>query len=153
MRRLITPVVALVTLCIPGVAGASMPKADLSLMQAADARSASPGQIVTFTSYAVDNGPSASQLDASIVATVGLTVRHQRCQSVTPDTPFCEFGVLAPGITRRMTVPTRITGRIGDRAALIVCTSSEGTTVDPDPSNDCVTTWVQIVAPALDPSK
>ncbi len=148
MRRWITLVVALATLCVPAVAGASTPKADLLLMQAADARSASPGQIVTFTSYAVDNGPSASQLDAGIVATVGLTVKRQRCQNVTPDTPFCEFGVLAPGITQRMTVRTRITGQIGDRAALIVCTSSEGTTVDPDPSNDCATTRVQIVAPS-----
>jgi hypothetical protein len=107
---------------------------------------ASPGQLVTFTSYAANNGPSTSQLDAIVKGKVNLTVKRQRCQvpPVSPDGFFCEFGTFAPGKTARMQVTARVTGDPGEHAALTVCTGSEGSSSDPNPSNDCTTTKVAI---------
>ena len=123
---------------------AALPKADLLIMQAPDVLHASPGQLVTFTSYAANNGPSTSQLDAIVEGKVNLAVKRQRCQFVSPDTPSCEFGFLAPGRTARMRVTAKVTGDPGDHAALTVCTGSEGSSADPNPSNDCTTTTVAI---------
>src|ERR671913_230587 len=125
---------------------AALPKADLLIMQAPDVLHASPGQLVTFTSYAANNGPSTTQLDAIVEGKVNLTVKRQRCQlpPVSPDGPFCEFGTFAPGRTARMRVTAQITGSPGDHAALTVCTGSEGSSADPNPSNDCTTTTVAI---------
>ena len=125
---------------------AALPKADLLIMQAPDVLHASPGQLVTFTSYAANNGPSTTQLDAIVEGKVNLTVKRQRCQlpPVSPDGPFCEFGTFAPGRTARMRVTAQITGSPGDHAALTVCTGSEGSSADPNPSNDCTTTAVAI---------
>src|SRR5919107_1146877 len=124
----------------------ALPKADLLIMQAPDVLHASPGQLVTFTSYAANNGPSTTQLDAIVEGKVNLTVKRQRCQlpPVSPDGPFCEFGTFAPGRTARMRVTAQITGSPGDHAALTVCTGSEGSSADPNPSNDCTTTAVAI---------
>src|SRR5215208_5834248 len=82
---------------------AALPKADLLIMQAPDVLHASPGQLVTFTSYAANNGPSTTQLDAIVEGKVNLTVKRQRCQlpPVSPDGFFCEFGTFAPGKTAR----------------------------------------------------
>src|SRR5215211_405890 len=161
MRRIIVPVMlALVmaalaagsafavdsttsTTLAPNVA---LPKADLLIMQAPDVLHASPGQLVTFTSYAANNGPSTTQLDAIVEGKVNLSVKRQRCQSppVSPDGFFCEFGTFAPGRTARMRVTAQVTGSPGDHAALTVCTGSEGSSADPNPSNDCTTTTVAI---------
>ena len=124
----------------------ALPKADLLIMQAPDVLHASPGQLVTFTSYAANNGPSTSQLDAIVEGKVNLTVKRQRCQvpPVSPDGFFCEFGGFAPGKTARMRVTAQVTGSPGDHAALTVCTGSEGSSADPNPSNDCTTTKVAI---------
>ena len=107
---------------------------------ATDVLYASPGQLVTFTSYAANNGPSTSQLDAIVEGKVNLSVKRQRCQFVSPDTPSCEFGTFAPGKTARMQVRAQVTSSPGDHAALTVCTGSEGSSADPNPSNDCTTT-------------
>ena len=127
-------------------AAAALPKADLLIMQAPDVLHASPGQLVTFTSYAANNGPSTSQLDAIVEGKVNLAVKRQECQSppVSPDGFFCEFGTFAPGKTARMQVTAKVTGDPGDHAALTVCTGSEGSSADPNPSNDCTTTTVAI---------
>ena len=124
----------------------ALPKADLLIMQAPDVLHASPGQLVTFTSYAANNGPSTSQLDAIVEGKVNLSVKRQRCQvpPVSPDGFFCEFGTFAPGRTARMRVTAQVTGSPGDHAALTVCTGSEGSSADPNPSNDCTTTAVAI---------
>jgi Domain of unknown function DUF11 len=122
---------------------AALPKADLLIMQAPDVLHASPGQLVTFTSYAANNGPSTTEMDATVEGKVNLTVKRQRCQFVSPDTPSCEFGSIAPGRTARMQVTAKVTGDPGDHAALTVCTGTEGAP-DPNPSNDCTTTKVAI---------
>jgi hypothetical protein len=107
MRRIIVPVIlALVmtalaagnafavdsTTFTTSAPNAALPKADLLIMQAPDVLYASPRQLVTFTSYAANNGPSTSQLDAIVEGKVNLSVKRQRCQFVSPDTPSCEFG-------------------------------------------------------------
>jgi hypothetical protein len=43
-----------------------------------------------------------------------------------------------------MRVTAQVTGSPGDHAALTVCTGSEGSSADPNPSNDCTTTAVAI---------
>jgi hypothetical protein len=58
----------------------ALPKADLLIMQAPDVLHAAPGQLVTFTSYAANNGPSTTQLDAIVEGKVNLSVKRQRCQ-------------------------------------------------------------------------
>jgi uncharacterized protein DUF11 len=159
MRRIIVPVILALVMAVlaagsafavdsttftTSAPNAPLPKADLLIMQAPDVLHASPGQLVTFTSYAANNGPNTSQLDAIVEGKVNLAVKRQRCQFVSPDGPFCEFGGFAPGKTARMRVTARITGDPGDHAALTVCTGSEGDTADPNPSNDCTTTTVAI---------
>ena len=163
MRRIIVPVIlALVMAALAATAAfavdsttfttsapkpaAVLPKADLLIMQAPDVLHAAPGQLVTFTSYAANNGPSTTQLDAIVEGKVNLSVKRQRCQlpPVSPDGLFCEFGTFAPGRTARMRVTARVTGSPGDHAALTVCTGSEGSSADPNPSNDCTTTAVAI---------
>jgi len=119
-------------------------RADLLIMQAADTKTAQPGQVVYFTSYAVNNGPGGGELNAYIAGTQGVRVARQRCQGVSPDTPWCEWGFVPVGTPRRMTVKTVITGDPGTRALVTVCADSLGSTVDPDPSNDCTTTSVRI---------
>ena len=148
-RAVLTTIVLVVLLALSGGAATSasnpaLPKADLLIMQAPDVLHASPGQLVTFTSYAANNGPSTSELDADIVGKVNLSVKRQQCQFVSPDTPNCEFGFFAPGKTARMQVTARVTGSPGEHAALTVCTGSEGQSADPNPSNDCTTTKVAI---------
>jgi len=161
MRRIIVPVILALVLAAlaagsafavdsttftTSAPNAALPKADLLIMQAPDVLHASPGQLVTFTSYAANNGPSTTQLDAIEEGEVNLSVKRQRCQlpPVSPDGPFCEFGTFAPGKTARMRVTAQITGSPGDHAALTVCTGSEGASADPNPSNDCTTTAVAI---------
>lgn len=148
-RAAVTTVGLVVLLALSGGSAMSatstaMPKADLLIMQASDVLHASPGQTVTFTSYAANNGPSTAELDATVEGQVNLTVKRQRCQFVSPDTPSCEFGFFAPGKTARMQVKARITGSPGDHAALTVCTADEGESADPNPANDCTTTTVAI---------
>jgi hypothetical protein len=161
MRRIIVPVILALVMAALAAGSAfavdsttfttsapnpALPKADLLIMQAPDMLHASPGQLVTFTSYAANNGPSTSQLDAIVEGKVNLSVKRQRCQvpPVSPDGFFCEFGTFTPGKTARMRVTAKVTGSPGDHAALTVCTGSEGSSADPNPSNDCTTTTVAI---------
>ena len=129
-------------------ADASLPKADLTVMQRANATTAVPGQLVAFTSQAVNLGPADSQLDDTISWSRGLHVTRQTCQFVSPDTPSCEFGVIAPNTPARMVVRARITGAVGTFAALTVCAANEGGQTDPNEVNNCSTTLVKIVNPA-----
>jgi hypothetical protein len=126
------------------VASASNARADLLIMQAANVRVAQQGQIVYFTSYAVNNGPGAGELNANVESIRGAEILRQRCQGVSPDTPYCEWGFVPVGNTRRMILKVRLTGDPGSRAVVTVCTDSLGSTIDPDPSNDCAVTSIRI---------
>jgi Domain of unknown function DUF11 len=128
-------------------ASPALPKADLTVAQTSDVTSASPHQVVTFTSFAVNLGPSDSQLDDVIQRQLGLRVTAQHCQNVSPDTPFCEFGVLPPYVPQQMVVRARVTGAIGTVATLTVCARNEGGQTDPVRVNNCSTTFVRIIAP------
>ena len=125
-------------------ASASSRHADLMIMQAADVRVAQPGQVVYFTSYAVNNGPGGGELNAHISGVEGVKILRQRCQGVSPDTPYCEWGFVPVGTARGMVVKARVTGDPGTHAVITVCTDSLGSTVDPDPTNDCAVTSVRI---------
>jgi hypothetical protein len=125
-------------------AAASTRHADLLIMQAADVRVAAPGQVVDFTSYAVNNGPGGGELNAYVADHKGVRILRQRCQGVSPDTPNCEWGFVPIGKTRRMVLKVRVTGDPGTSALVTVCTDSLGSSVDPDPTNDCAVTAVRI---------
>lgn len=129
-------------------AGSSLPRADLTAEQVASAGSAAPGQVVTFTSTAVDLGPARSQVDAVARRARGLRITRTHCNDVSPDGPgVCEFGELTPFQPEQMTVRAKITGTPGSIATLTVCAQNEGGQTDPVKVNDCSTTFVQIVAP------
>jgi len=125
-------------------AAAATRHADLLIMQAADVRVASPGQVVYFTSYAVNNGPGGGELNAYVAGHQGVRIVRQRCQGVSPDTPYCEWGFVPVGKPRRMVLEARVTGDPGTRATVTVCTDSLGSSVDPDPTNDCAVTSIRI---------
>ena len=128
-------------------AASSLPKANLTVAQTAGMRSAAPGQVVRFTSFAVNLGPSASQLDAEARRQHGLSITTTSCQDVSPDGPgLCEFGELAPFQPERMVVQATITGRVETVATLTVCAGNEGGQSDPVPVDSCSTTFVRIVA-------
>jgi hypothetical protein len=101
---------------------------------------------VTFTSKALNLGPSTSQLDATISQSKGLSVTSQSCQIVSPDTPSCEWANVAPYQTRRMAVQAQITGAVGTYAVMTVCTGNEGLTSDPNSLNNCSTAFVKIIS-------
>jgi hypothetical protein len=143
LTRVLLTAAALVAVSA-ATATASGGRADLLIMQAADVRVAQPGQVVYFTSYAVNNGPRRGELNAYVATVRGVRVTRQRCQGVSPDTPWCEWGFVPVGTTRRMTIKALVTGDPGSDAVVTVCTDSLGSTVDPDPSNDCATTSVRI---------
>jgi hypothetical protein len=137
---------ALLVLTTPWASGSS-PQADLTVKQSASATAAARGATITFTSYALDLGPSSGSLFDTIAWTKGINVTDQTCQLVSPDTPSCEWNTVPPNVARRMTVKAQITGAVGTHAVLTVCASGEGDTVDPNSVDNCSTTFVKITAP------
>jgi hypothetical protein len=128
-------------------ASGTLPHTDLTVKQSSSAATATPGATVTFKSQALDLGPSSGSLFDSISWTRGLSVTTQTCQSVSADTPSCEWNSVTPNVTRTMTVQARITGTVGTYAAMTVCASNDGTTTDSNSVNNCSTTFVRIVSP------
>lgn len=150
-RTAVITALAAALIAVAGLASAlassPTPRADLTVSQTANMLSASPGEVVTFHSTAVNLGPADSQLDAIIRRAQGLHVTRQRCQDVSPDTPACEFGVLPPFSPEQMVVRAAITGAVGTYASLTVCAANEGGQVDPVAVNNCSTTLVRIAPP------
>jgi hypothetical protein len=95
--------------------------------------------IVRIRAIAKDLGPDDvvnDSLDVHYQDASGLLVRRERCDfGISPDTPFCEYGDVTVGERIVTTLKVRIVSTAG--ASVTFCTSYEGTTMDPDHSNDC----------------
>jgi hypothetical protein len=147
MRLLMTAALAAVALAstVAIAQGDTLPSADLSVKRTtARVLTAHPGDIVKFRSVVRNNGPAESETDQGYVELVGLEAVSQTCEFVSPDTPTCEYGFLAPGEHAWMVLRLRVTGAVGTTGEVKVCSNSEGTTTDPNPANDCVVGQVRI---------
>jgi uncharacterized repeat protein (TIGR01451 family) len=132
----------------PAIANASdgVPTEDLAIVsKVADVTRAHPGQLVTYTIVAINNGPdTALSLDVADLVDFqdsGFQFVEESCDfGISPDTPFCEYSNIAPGET----VTTVVTLRVLRHSKLKVatntaCVMAEDVVIDPVPSNDCVT--------------
>jgi len=118
--------------------------------------SANVGQRLVFRSVAKNLGPDAvpdgDSFDVQYVHAVNIEVKAEHCiivgqgEVVSADTPSCEFGVLpAGGKVIVKVVATVRTPTEGTAASLRFCTFAEnGSSNDPNPSNNCMTASVPI---------
>ena len=143
---------AVASVASPWVASASTDPSvtDIAITQSADVHRAKVGQVVTFTSTAVNNGPdaiTADSLDVHPTQAVSLEVVGVVCdRGISSDGPFCQYGPVSVG-EQRTTVYTAIVLATGSKtASLTVCVTRETTDfVDPDPTNNCATTSVRVI--------
>src|SRR5690349_23218033 len=84
---------------VPAVGQSSEPPtADLGVVSIhASTRSAERGTRVTFTEVIRNNGPETAELDTVPQIRGGVLVGEGCDAGVSPDTPFCEYGDVAPG--------------------------------------------------------
>ena len=141
----------LIIFAIAPVASASAGQSvtDLAITQAASVRHAKVGEVVTFTSVAVNNGPDAvtDSLDVHPTQASSLEVVGVVCdRGISSDGPFCQYGPVGAG-EQRTTVYTAMVLATGSKtAALTVCATRETTDFqDPDPANNCATTSVKVI--------
>jgi hypothetical protein len=153
-RRSLLSLMVLAALVLPlsGIARASTTNAEIGVYAQPMVKTAHVGDRVFFNAIGFNAGPDDivnDSLDTQVLKPVGLKVRRMRCLGgISPDTPFCEFGpVFAGGFTVTQ-VRTRITGATASGlATLRFCVSNEaGTLAGNDPSNDCMTARVHVVA-------
>jgi hypothetical protein len=93
---------------------AGPPTADLGVVSIHAGRaSAAPGARVTFTEVITNNGPETAELDTSPQITGGVLVAEQCDLGISADTPFCEYGDVAPGTRLTTKFIVRITATHG----------------------------------------
>lgn len=137
-------VIAAGTLALTTVASGSTTVPDLTVKQSVSKGTVSRGGTVTFTSYGLNLGPGTSQLDVTIVGSIGLNVTSQTCPTEMGDTPSCEWADVRANATRKMVVRAQATGPVGSHGVLTVCTSNESNADDSNPQDDCSSTFVKI---------
>jgi Domain of unknown function DUF11 len=142
---------ALASVASPWAASASTDQSvtDLAITQSANVRHAKVGQVVTFTSTAVNNGPDAitDSLDVHPTQAVSLEVVGVVCdRGVSSDGLFCQYGPVGVG-EQLTTVYTAMVLATGSKtASLTVCVTRETADfVDPDLTNNCATTSVRVI--------
>jgi hypothetical protein len=90
------------------------PTADLGVVSITAAQSsAAHGTRVRFTEVIRNNGPEAAELDTRPQITGGALVGEVCDLGIAPDTPFCEYGDIAPGTSLRTTFIVKITATRG----------------------------------------
>jgi hypothetical protein len=154
----LAPALATLALCT-GSARAQDPVADLAVVsKTADVTRAKPGDTVTFTIIAMNNGPEAVdfnvvenpwQLYGDIYPRADFTMIGEECDfGISPDTPACEYGTVQPGqpVTTKaiMTVNADAPRQASNTACVF---SFAGPIEDPNTANDCITTTLKIVGP------
>ena len=152
MKVRLMPAASALAVGLCAVAAAAAPaqepvNADIAIVsKTANVRHAKVGQLVTFTIVARNNGPETSQLDVIDQPLVGLQMVDEICdRGVSPDTPACEYALVAPGDTVTTTVVAEVQRPVGKYATNTACLSNESGFPDPDPNNDCATTSVKII--------
>jgi len=110
------------------------PTADLGVVSIHAGRTSAPhGTRVTFTEVITNNGPEAAELDTVPQITGGVLVAEQCDLGISADTPFCEYGDVAPGTRLTTKFVVRVTATQYIPAALTEPDSvATGTVIRPD---------------------
>jgi uncharacterized repeat protein (TIGR01451 family) len=146
MRRLLIVGGALLALVPTAAAAQVVPNADLAIVSnTANVKHAHVGQQVTFTIVATNNGPDAAELDVHVVLQGFVLVRETCDLGISPDTPFCEYGIVQPGVTLTTIAVAQVVSTGAKTATNMACVSSEEALNDPNTSNDCMTATVKVV--------
>jgi hypothetical protein len=110
---LFTAIAAIALFAVPAAAQTSPPTADMGVVSISPSRTtAAHGSQVTFTEVIRNNGPDAVEMD-TVPQIRGGTLVSEVCQGVSPDTPFCEYGVVPAGTSLTSQFIVRITATHG----------------------------------------
>lgn len=123
---------------------------DISVKITADRRSIRVGQTVTYTVKATNHSPNpAPMVDVYVYLPYQLSMVSMECAyGISPDTPACEYSVLAPGETVITTVVATPNPDARPHKRHLVTTTRimfEDPTIDSDPSNNAASVAVRWV--------
>lgn len=135
---------AAVVFAVPAAADTSPPTADLAVVSIHASRAkAAHGTTVTFTEVIRNNGPETAEMDTLPQITGGTLVGEACDLGISPDTPNCEYGDVAPGTSLTTRFVVRVTaahGRLTVRGGVV----SESAFEDDNPFNQYRTATVRI---------
>jgi hypothetical protein len=105
---------AAVVFAVPAAADTSPPTADLAVVSIlASKATAARGTRVTFTEVIRNNGPETAEMDTLPQITGGTLVQEICDLGISPDTPNCEYGDVAPGTSLTTKFVVRVTATHG----------------------------------------
>ena len=135
---------AAVVFAVPAAADTSPPTADLAVVSIhASRQTAAHGTRVTFTEVIRNNGPETVEMDTLPQITGGTLVEEICDLGISPDTPNCEYGDVAPGTSLTTKFVVRVTatrGTLTVRSGVV----SESAFEDDNPFNQYRTSSVRI---------
>jgi hypothetical protein len=135
---------AAVVFAVPAAADTSPPTADLAVVSIhASRQTAAHGTRVTFTEVIRNNGPETVEMDTLPQITGGTLVEEVCDLGISPDTPNCEYGDVAPGTSLTTKFVVRVTatrGTLTVRGGVV----SESAFEDDNPFNQYRTSSVRI---------
>jgi Domain of unknown function DUF11 len=125
----------------------TVPTADLAIVSITPSVThARVGQDISFTIVATNNGPDVVELDTSVTRLRVLRFVSETCDlGISPDTPFCEYGFIEPGVALTTTFVGRVRDVHAKFASVTACASSELALNDPVAANDCATARVKLI--------
>ena len=110
----LTALAAAAVFAIPAAADTSPPTADIGVVSLRASRAtAAHGSQVTFTEVITNNGPEAVELDTLPQISGGTLVNEVCDLGISPDTPNCEYGDVAPGTSLTTKFVVRVTATHG----------------------------------------
>jgi hypothetical protein len=111
---LLTALAAVALFAVPAAAETSPPTADLAVLSISASRhAAAHGSRVTFTEVIRNNGPEAVEMDTLPQISGGTLVAEVCDLGISPDTPNCEYGEVAPGTSLTSKFVIRVTATHG----------------------------------------
>ena len=135
---------AAVVFAVPAAADTSPPTADLAVVSIhASRQTAAHGTRVTFTEVIRNNGPETAEMDTLPQITGGTLVEEICDLGISPDTPNCEYGDVAPGTSLTTKFVVRVTaahGTLTVRGGVV----SESAFEDDNPFNQYRTSAVRV---------
>jgi len=140
---LLTAIAAVALFAVPAAAQTEPPTADIGVVSLKASRAtAAHGTRVTFSEVVRNNGPDAVETDTFPQITGGTLV-GETCQNVSPDSPYCEYGVIPAGTTMTAKFVVKVTATRGSltvRGGVV----SESAFQDQNPFNQYRTAKVTI---------
>ena len=135
---------AAVVFAVPAAADTSPPTADLGVVSIhASRQTAAHGTRVTFTEVIRNNGPETVEMDTLPQITGGMLVAEVCDLGISPDTPSCEYGGVAPGTGLTTKFIVRVTaahGTLTVRGGVV----SESAYEDENPFNQYRTASIRV---------